>query len=93
MSEDLAASLHHAITLEAVRVMADKLLAAENKKFEKAEKFLPEFLPWPEGVLQFSNTEKFYMLTPDGYNEVKSGDWIIQTTDKQRYYLRFEITE
>lgn len=86
-------SIRQAMIQEAVTKMAAGLVEREGKKLAKVELFTAEQLPWPDGVLKFDKSDKFYMLTPDGYTEIKSGDWIIQTLDMVRYYLRFETVE
>lgn len=82
------------IEIETIKQMAVVLLKGEKKELKDIRKFsLPNRLePVPGGVYPFS-PGRYSLLTPDGLVEIKEGDWILQTTDNQFYYIRLEITE
>lgn len=77
-------------------------LRSEGKEFMKAQQFFKDQQPWPEGVSQIKGclcsnpdcdcqSDPAYILeTPDGTVLIEDGDWIVQSLDNTRYYVRIK---
>lgn len=70
------------------------LLNSEGKEVKQAKQFFIDQFPWPEGVRATPAWQDgpvvYFILTPDGVVLIQSGDWVVQTTEDENYYVRIQ---
>lgn len=85
--------LRETIELATLKEMAVALLGSEKKELKEITKFhIDGVTAMPKGVFG-TIPGRYALTTPDGMVEVKEGDYILQTTDNQFYFIRMEIVE